>query len=83
MPAMSAQSRIVASLEPVPARAFLQHIFQGAKRDRHQHDAGIIGLLEQRQIGLVDLHQKRHEAGDGEARHEVDVEQPVPVRACR
>ena len=67
-------------VEPIPPRPFLEHVFQGSKRHRHQDDAGIVGALEQRKIGLVDLHQKRDQDRYGDARNNVDVEEPAPVQ---
>src|SRR5271165_6914776 len=58
-PAMIAQSLMVASSNQFHPRPFLKHVLQGSKRDRHEDDAGIVGSLKQRKIGLVDLQQKR------------------------
>src|SRR5207245_567339 len=46
-------------VEPVPAGSLLKHVFKGAERNRHQRDAGIIRVLEEAQIRLVDVDQKR------------------------
>ncbi len=68
--------RIIA--EPVPARTFLEHIFETAQEQRHQHDAEVVGALEQREVRLVDADQDRHQDGHRHARHHIHVEQPMP-----
>jgi hypothetical protein len=35
-------------------------------------------MLQQREVGLVEIHQRQHADGDADARHDVDEEQPVP-----
>ena len=45
-------------VEPIPACSFFEHIFERAEADRHQHNSGIIGILEKAQIRLIDIDEE-------------------------
>ena len=65
-------------LEPVVARPFLEHVFERAEKQRHGDEADPVELLEQLEIGLVEIDQRDRRDGDDDAGHDVDEEQPVP-----
>ena len=65
-PAIIAQSRMVV-VEPISPRPFLEHVLQGAERDRHQDDAGIVGALSSERSGSSILTRSGIRIGDGEA----------------
>ena len=65
-------------VEPIPARAFLERVFEAAEKHRHQHQPGQVEIAQQGQIGLVDVDQAPHGGRHGDPRHDVDQEQPVP-----
>ncbi len=65
-------------VEPVPAVAFLQHVFEAAERDGEQEQADPVEFFQEREIGFIDRLEERDGEGDDEAGHEVDEEQPVP-----
>ena len=44
-------------IEPVVARAFLQHVFERAEERRHEDKAGPVKMLEQREVRLVEIDQ--------------------------
>jgi hypothetical protein len=68
--------RVVAEL--VPARAFFQRVFEVSQKERHQHDAEVVGIGQQLQVGPVDPDQHRHGDRYEDAWNQIDEEQPVP-----
>ena len=61
------QDQVVA--KPVVARALLEDIFERAQHHRHEGEAGPVEMLEQAEVGLVEVdHQPRgnghRDAGD-------------------
>ena len=70
-------------LEPVPAIAFLQHVFQRAEEQRHQRQADQVEAAAQRPVGLVDVEARPHRARHDQPDRHVDQEQPVPRVAAR
>ena len=65
-------------VEPVPARTFVERVFEAAEKGRHQEHAGQVKIAQQRQVGLVDIDRDPDHRGDRQAWDDVDQEQPMP-----
>ena len=65
--------------KPIPARAFLERVFEAAEKQRHQHEPAVRSKWRNSDtVGFVDVDQEPYGDGDGDAGHEVDQKQPVP-----
>ncbi len=65
-------------VQPVVARAFLEHVLHRAEEQRHRAEPDEIEATEQRMIRLVEIDEEEHRGRDDDARHDVDEKQPMP-----
>ena len=70
-------------VEPVPARTFVERVFEATERGRHQEHPGQVKIAQERQVGLVDIDRDPHHRGDCQAWDDVDQEEPMPGKSFR